>query len=473
MTTRRVETAQQHRLVAERAEAETLWEDAVREYEAALSLVAQGEGKGEDETALLTRLGACYWNLADARTAWRTLRRAIALARERVDAVGMARATVEITRIWGPPDRLRSMADEALAALGDADPHLRAFLLLRRSRYNDPDDPGFAEALSIIDQHQFEDFLMIRTDRAGWEAIRAGRFAEGAAGLRAVHETYARLRLYEPAAGVLRGAGFNLLACGELEQGEAFASQAYDYACSVHMRFQEQLALLDLVGLAFARCEFARARKLIAQSPGQQDFRGDLYHVWMMELRGDIDSAVQHVINPERGGGAPTAISQTHGGNAGVLFHAGRLEGARRELAAWMGVARQQPSFCEELPAVVDCLVALGTQDELLEVQKELERDAAQPAPMRYCTLQGRALDPARGAVAAKLGRLDQAERAYRNGLAWCQRERLPIDAGLCHAGLADLARSRGDDATAAGHRQQAAALFEANGARLWLDRLT
>ena len=50
---------------------------------AALSLLAGGDGGDEDEVGLLTALGGCYWNLAEARTSWRTLRRAIALAQER------------------------------------------------------------------------------------------------------------------------------------------------------------------------------------------------------------------------------------------------------------------------------------------------------------------------------------------------------------------------------------------------------
>lgn len=47
--------ARQHRIAAERAAAATLWDEAVREYEAALSLVAAGEAAGEDEAALLAR----------------------------------------------------------------------------------------------------------------------------------------------------------------------------------------------------------------------------------------------------------------------------------------------------------------------------------------------------------------------------------------------------------------------------------
>ena len=63
-----------HVSAADRAFEATRWDDAVREYEAALSLIAAGDAPTDGEPALLTSLGACYWNLAEARTAWRTLR---------------------------------------------------------------------------------------------------------------------------------------------------------------------------------------------------------------------------------------------------------------------------------------------------------------------------------------------------------------------------------------------------------------
>jgi len=467
-----VTTAAEHRTAATQAMQATRWDDAVREYEAALSLVASGDGPDEDEVALLTELGTCYWNLAEARTSWRTLRRAISLARDREDGLAMARATVEILRIWGPPERHRAMAAEALDALGDADPYLRALLLLRNSRYGERDDPGRAEALAIADEHGFEDLQTLRTDVAGWTEIEAGRIDEGVARIQSAHEAYARLRVYEPAAGALRGAGFAILERGHLDQGCALAAQALAYARDVHLRFSEQLMLMDLAGVAFARADYDRCRELVDQAPGELDFRGDLYRVWMVELAGDIDAAVRHVINPERGGGAPSAISQTHGGNAGVLFHAGRLEGARRELEAWLEATQQDNSICEELPALADCLVELASEQVLRDVYAALEKDAALPTPTLYCTLQGRALAPARGAVALKLGLLDAAELAYRSGLEWCERERVPIDGAQCLVGLADVAQQRGDDEVGASHLKHAESIFEEHGARLWLDRL-
>jgi tetratricopeptide (TPR) repeat protein len=468
-------TAQQHRIAAERAMEATLWDDAAREYEAALSLVAAEEGAGEDEAALLTALGACYWNLAEARTAWRTLRRAIALCRDRGDGAGMARATVEILRIWGPPERHRAMADEALAALGAGDPYLRAQLLVRRRTWYHSDDDlddAFREAITLAEQHGFEDLLTMRTQLASRRAFDEGRIDESISLTESAHESYARLRRYDQAAGVLRGAGFVTMAYGRLDQGAALAARTLAYAREVHLRFTEQLALMDLAGEAFARCDFSRSRDLIAQSPGDVDFRGDLYKMWMTELAGDIDGALRQMVNPERSGGATTALSQTHCANAGVLFHANSLDAARQALQTWAEVARQGDSICDEVPAIFDCLVALGDDALLGEVHAALERDAARPSPTTYCTLQGRALAPARGAVALRLGRLDEAERAYRDGLAWCERESVPIDAAHCHAGLSGAARARGDEEAAATHLAHAASIFEAQHARLWLDQL-
>ena len=449
----------------------TLWDEAAREYEAALSLIAAGAGAGEDEGALLTALGACYWNLSEARTAWRTLRRAIALYRDRGDGIGMARATAEILRIWGPPDRHRAMAEEALAALGGADPYLRVLLLLRRT-WHDDDDPELQEVLRLAERHGFQDILTINTQIESRKAFEAGRLDEALALSEAAHERYARLRVYDPAAGVLRGAGFVTMAHGRLDQGAQLATRCLAYARQVHLRFAEQLALMDLAGEAFARADFDRCRELVAQTPTDSDFRGDLYKMWMTELEGDLDGALRQLVNPERGGGATTALSQTHCANAGVLFHADKHDAARRELETWAEIARQGNSICEELPAIYDCLVALGSDELIDEVHGALERNAARPVPVLYCTLQGRAMGPARGAVALRLGRTGEAERAYADGLAWCERERVPIDAGQCHAGLAAVARARGDGAAAGAHLERAASIFEAHSARLWLDRL-
>ena len=330
--------AEQHRAAAEAAEAATEWQQAIDEYEAGLSLLIQTPAAGGlEEAALLTALGRCYWNLSQARTAWRTLRRAISISQERADGVARAKATVEILHIWGPPDRHRSMAEDALEALGDGDPYLRARLLLELGWQDEPSDDAedrYAEALALAEEHGFEDILTSRVQRQAWNLMDAGKLDEAIPLFENAHETYARLNVHHVAAGVLRGAGFNLLEAGRLDQGYEFAQRSFEYAAGVNLIFGAQLALMDMIGVTFARDEFERCEELLASSPGDSDFRGDLYRMWMAEARGDIGGALRLMVDPDRGGKTPTAVGQIHAAAGGSVTH-GRVS----HIAHWNAYA--------------------------------------------------------------------------------------------------------------------------------------
>lgn len=441
------------------AEAATLWDDAIAHYEAALTQLPSAA----DEAGLLTALGACYWNLSEARTAWRTLRRAIALYRERGDGRGVARATLAILRIWGPPERQREMAESALEVLGNTDPHLRAQILARIWRLD--------EALRLAEEHGFDDVLTIRVSEDGWAALERGDIDEGVARLREAHDRYAALRFYQQASDMLRMAGFNMLQSGRIDEGDRIAADAVAYARSVHLRFQEQLAQLDRVGVAFARCEFGRCEALLGELTNNTDFRADLYRMWIAELRGDQERALALMVDPERGGGAPTAMSQTHAAAASALFRAGREDAAGREMHAWADVARTYGSMPEEAPALLDCLVGIGGEDLVRQVRDAYATHDAQ-AHNGYSTLQGRGTDEVRGALALCLGDLDDAERWYRSGAAWAAEQRCPLDEARCVEGLAAVARRRGDAANARQHLDQARSIFAAHGAEFYVRRV-
>ncbi len=446
--------------VAERAEEATLWDDAAAAYEACLTAIA-GTAMAAREPDLLTALGRCYWNMSGTRMAWRTLRRAIALYRERGDGPGMARATLEILRIWGPPERHRAMAEEATEALGDGSPHLRALLLLRSWQVD--------EAVALAEKHGFEDVLMFKTERDAWTSFDDGRVDEAISVWRKAHEFHVIQRQYQGAAQVLRGAAFGVLQAGLLDRGAALAREAVDYARSVHLRFPEQLALMDLAGEAFARCDFARCEALLHETPAISDFRADLYRMWMAELRGDIPAALSLLVDPERGGGALTAVSQTHAAACGLLFHAGRFDAAQQELIAWADVARKGESFCQEAPVLSDCLATLGSDDLLSEVHDAYEK---RPGGSVYAPLQGRGDGDTRGAIALRLELVDLAQERFATGLAWAERERCPLDAARCLLGLARVAVRRGETAGADGYLERASALCEEHGARLYLDQI-
>lgn len=438
-------SAQAHRRQGEAAEAATRWSDAIREYEGALSIVAAGGAPDLDEAALLTSLGRCYWNLADARTAWRTLRRAITLYQQRNDGVGQANATVEILRIWAPPDRQRQMAEDAMTALGDADPYLRAKLLLRLRWFDEDVDAKFHEAIHIGEQHGFDDIVAFRIEREGWLAFDEGRIEEAIVMFERAHDAYAKAGAHDVASGVLRNCSFNTIESGMLDRGYQMSRRAYDYASSINLAFNAQLALMDMAGVLFARGEFDACDQLITGTAGISDFRADLYRMWMAEARGDLDTALSLMVSPDRGGSATTAVGQIHASSAGVLFRAGRTDAAQSALDAWVRVDRREDEhMLSEAPAMRECLLAFADRPMLQRLHAAFARfDERFKSGLRFTTLQGRALAPVRAGIAARLGHRDEAARIYREGLAWCEEQRCVADAALCRAGLAALNESR------------------------------
>jgi tetratricopeptide (TPR) repeat protein len=441
------ETAEEHRIAAEAAEAATQWRDAVREYEECLSIVSQAaDDAGQDEVALLTGLGRCYWNLAEARTAWRTLRRAISLTKDSGDGVAQARATVEILHIWGPPERHKMMAEEALEALGDGDAYLKARLLLDLSFQTHDDRSSLEKALDIADEHQFEDILATRIQNQAWEKYEAGDIDEAIRFFEQAHAAYASQDVYHVAGGVLRGAGFNMLQVGRLDEGYRLAERSFEYTSNVNLLFGAQLALMDMIGVAYARGEFEKCEELLASSPGDSDFRADCYRMWIAEARGDVDGAMRLIIDPDRGGKATTAVGQIHATSAGMLYRIGKHDAATQALQAWVDVDRGDNSepYWMEAPAAMECILAQG--DEALHrkiYDAFVHQDEIVRIPARFSVLQGRAVAPIRGGACAKLGLLDEAERHYREGLAWCEQERCTRDAELCREGLRAVATLR------------------------------
>ena len=81
-------------------------------------------------------------------------------------------------------------------------------------------------------------------------------------------------------------------------------------------------------------------------------------------------------------------------------------------------------------------------------------------------------VDRLRGDIALGLGRLDEAQRLYDIGLAWCERERCPVEQGRNLQGLAEVAERRGEQQQAMEYLDQAGELFSHHGAKLYLDQV-
>jgi hypothetical protein len=400
---------------AERAEAATLWEEAAALYERCLSEV---EFAPIEQAPLLFALGRCYRNLAEAT---------IRIFREAGDASSTAAATVEALRIWAPQERQRALAEDALDMLGPDESRTHVFLLFSLERE--------AEAREIARRRGYTD-IMAGEDH--WESrhlVAEGRVDDYTALARAFHESAAAAGDYDRASGSLRGAGYNVLAAGRLDEGAALARDAAAYARSKHLRFPEQLAALDVAGVLFARDALDACNALLDEIPGDLDFRRDLFRAWIAERRGDTDRAVILLPDPERAGGAGGALSQVHGGRAGVLWRAGRERAARHELDAYASAARSDGRLLDDAPAMLECLVG-AAEDALLREILDDERPHE-----RYSTLQGRGLDAVRGALSARLGLADDARAHFERGLAWAREQRCPSDEALCRDGIKALGR--------------------------------
>ncbi len=444
---------------ARAAEAEYDWSAAICLYEEALSSLArEGDAWPPVEAELMTALGRCYWRNAEARPAWRTLMRAIASCKQRGDAAAHARATLEILKIWGPWERHRMLAEDALAALGESEPYLRARMLWMIDRGD--------EALVLAEQHGYEHVLAFRTLEQAWRASREGRLDEARAIAQEMHVAHDRLGNWEVAANGLRGIGFSTLLAGDLDLGEPFLRQTCEYAAKYNLVFFEHLALMDVTGVAYARCDWDTCDRLLASIIGGADFRADLFRMWISELRGDVDRAKSLLVDPQRAGGSGDGLAQVHSGRAGMLYRAGQHGAARAELEVMLRSANGEHQNLEHyVPACVDAIVALCDDDTIEACVRDM-----QPSddPHRrfdsgfvYSTLQGRALHYSHGALALRLGRDEQAAAHFESGVAWAERERCPLDAASCHEGLAQVVTRRGDADAADRHSRAALELRE------------
>jgi hypothetical protein len=335
-------------------------------------------------------------------------------------------------------------------------------------------DDRWNEALRIGEEHGFRDILASKINEESWRRYRDNADIDESISLALrAHEEYVAARAFEPACAALRSCGFMTMEAGQLGRGEELARRCVDYARSVHLKFHEELALTDLAGVAFARADYARCRSLLDELTTRTDFRADLYRMWMVELSGDTKAAVQLMVDPERAGRASTGLSQTHGAAAGVLYRAGLYEPASRELQLWAEIARENGDMGIEAPVLSECIVGLADDALVREVCDAFEvRKPNEPPPATYCTLSGRAVAPAHGALLMRLGRIDDAERVYAEGRAWCEREGVPVDAALCIEGLADAAAQRGEEVRATDLRGKARAALERHGATLYIDAL-
>jgi tetratricopeptide (TPR) repeat protein len=466
------------KLAALQAEAQFAWGEAARQYERCLTLVTEAEDRlGEDEAALLTALGRCARDDGQARPAWRALMRALTLYRQRGDGVGFARAFLEADLIQAPPERVFPLLMEAIDLLGAGDPYLEAQLLssvlfMGGRPGKEKIEAARRRASELVAAHGFEDVEATLLAADANQALRNGETSRAIELQREAFERYARLGRPGPAASNAFVLANLVLGTGSLDEGRAAAEQALTYAQAHHMRFYEEAFAGLLLALMLARCDFAGFDALAAERAAEVASMVPLFRAARAEMAGDVDDALALLPDPASAGGVAVQLVLIHGTRARVLANAGQHDRARQELRgvrdAWdAGVTL----FDRGLSALDEALTQIADSALLRATDAYLRAD---PVALRvnYQPMTGRSTQRVYGDVALGLDQLEDAEERFRTGLEWCERERCPIEAGRCLAGLAEVAERRGDAADALSLLDRAAVFFRQHGAKLYLDRV-
>jgi class 3 adenylate cyclase/tetratricopeptide (TPR) repeat protein len=464
------------KLAAQHAEAQFAWAEAAKHYEACLALVAGGDvADSEDEAALLTAAGTCARNDGDFRGAWRALMRAITVFRQRDDAAGMAQATLEALRIDSPPERQVQLARDAVDALRGEEPHLEAQVLALMSgvRFGDEAEQARQRAQELANKHGLTDVAAHVTYGDAQRANTAGDFERAADLYDQAHRQFVEAGQVRDAAYALQYWSFNVLVLGDLTRAQAAVKESLAYARSHHIAFVEMVTSDFLAATLLARCDLEAFDALSEERGANAGYLLDLMRAARAEMTGDLDRAVALLPDPRIAGGYPIYLMQIHAGRARVMYNAGHEERAREEFARMREAISMTPSVTtiDGIPVhgasfgqIDEALTVVADQDYLRAVDKH--------RALGYFDPTGRSGGRVRAGLKLHLGMVDEAEGLYHEILAWCERERCPIEAGRCEQGLAEVAERRGDTAGAMKLLDAAGERFRAHGATFYLDQV-
>jgi hypothetical protein len=477
------------KLAAQQAEAQFAWAEAVRLYEQVLTLVSAAEdGLGEDEAALLTALGRCARNDGSHRAAWRSLMRAIDQYRARDDDLGMAHATLEALQIFAPPERQVALARAAVEALGGREPYVEAQLLapLLLSQAAAQLGPGEEERVrervgGLIAEHGFDDVAATVALADAWRANQRGDPMNGLRLAREAFPVCVRQGRLRDAATALTAIAAALLYLGRLDEGRAAAQEAVAYAHRHHFRFNEENAVNALARALYLRCDWSAFDALMEERAADATWTRDMERSKRVFEAGDPVRASTSLPDPAGAFGVLDWAVIIHSWRVRVLWAAGEEAQARREfevlrsmLPRFSGaVDVDGVSFTWVVAAILDDALPhladpafLAAAERWVRTVEAEGSDVAVAMPGGDCAIRQRAM------ILLWCGHLDGAEQGLRAALAWCERERCPLEAGRCLQGLAEVAERRGQPAEAVRLLDRAGALFRQHGTGLYLRQV-
>ncbi len=250
-----------------------------------------------------------------------------------------------------------------------------------------------------------------------------------------------------------------------------------EYCRERRLRRGQTPILAALSGIALARADFERSQQKASEAYIEQ---GGSFHYVLRAARAELTGDVHGALSQRRANPGtplfPQATPQTTGRatDARILFDLGDFDGAMRELAAWAeryAAGHLSASIEIRISQIVlldDALMALGA-DELV---REVHAEASGWDAVRFAPRPSLGVDRFRGALALRLGLTEEAERHFRTGLAWAEREGAVIEEGRNLQGLAEIAERRGDHPEAARLLDRAAAIFQRHGIQLYLRQV-
>jgi hypothetical protein len=290
---------------------------------------------------------------------------------------------------------------------------------------------------------------------------------------------------YGAAAHAFTQASLSARWAGDLDLAAKAGRRALDYARRFHVRRSEADGLRASANLAILKGAFDEARAFPEAStfPGFTEAMtlGDI-----AEATGDRQLIERAAPSLDTIGAVPWIRLIVHALRARAYFLAGDAQRAREDVSA---LAEALGEVTEEQQNLVTATFAVPALDAVRDrwLTEQLYEWLEQRRAIRVAAAGS--ADRLRGDLALLLNRPDDAERHYREGLAWCRRERCPIEEGRCLQGLAEIAErrvlrqaprlrsgepqdERGLHALAMEHLDAAGALFSRYGAKRLLDQV-
>lgn len=469
-------------LAAEQACATYSWSEAARYYRRSLQLVEQ-LGWQDRVAPLLESHGSCARNAGNVRPAWASLVAAVDLYAASGDVQSAARAALAAMSI--PSEDRGALAQRALDLVGDTSPEIEGLLLVHRLRL-----PGLAGEERHVLQERLDtlapaypeaDFVAHAQALAAITQLGLGHLQDAATCATQAASRLAAIGERHDAAVALLVAAMALTQAGDLDGARDGYTRVMRQATDSRLHYLGGIGAMALAGLHRMRCEFDRYERMLSLIPGDNWTR-QLYAAERAEQAGDADRSAALLPPPSVADGVAEWEIILHGSRARVLYNAFGAEAASEDFERWRRTlftltTDTSQSLVEAITSATPLETALGLADECfvaLGSDADIERMYDRLKEHGWIRTGGdfRQLDRVRGALALRLGREDEAESHFRQGLAWCGRERCPIEAGRCLQGLAEVAARRGNHETALDFLNQAALSFSGYEAQLFLGQV-